>query len=93
MKRRKKLEIGLMRLATVDKRTLEYVPVIVAARALYLSRRQVLRYFANGDLRGFHVGPGRNAVIKIARSSIIEFAAKHQGRTITPAEIDRCAVE
>jgi hypothetical protein len=93
MKKRKKLEIGLMRLTTVDQRAFEYVPVIVAARTLYLSRRQVLRYFANGDLKGFHVGPGRNAVIKIARLSIIEFAAKHQGRTITQEEIGRCSEE
>ena len=67
----------------------EYVPVMVAARVLYLSRVQVLRYFASGDLRGFHVGPARNAAVKIARSSIIEFGETHQGRTITQAEIDQ----
>jgi hypothetical protein len=44
-------------------------------------------------LKGFHVGPGRNAAVKIARASIIEFAAKHQGRTITQAEIDRCVTK
>ena len=67
----------------------EYVPVMVASRALYLSRVQVLRYFASGDLKGFHVGLQRNAAIKIARASIIEFGAKHQGRMITQAEIDQ----
>jgi hypothetical protein len=67
----------------------EYVSVMVAMRVLYLSRTQVRRYFASGDLKGFHVGPARNAAVKIARASIIEFAEKYQGRTITPAEIDQ----
>ena len=89
MKKRKNFQIGLMQLTRVDKRTLEYVPAIVAARVLYLSRMQVLRYFASGHLKGFRVGPGRNAAVKIARASIIEFAEKYQNRTITPAEIER----
>jgi hypothetical protein len=77
----------------VDKPMTEYVPAMIAARVLYLSKVQVLRYFASGDLKGFHVGPGRNAAVKIARASIIEFAEKYQKRTITPAEIDRCLEE
>jgi hypothetical protein len=64
-------------------------PRLVAARVLYLSKVQVLRYFASGELKGFHVGPGKNAAVKIARSSIIEFAENYQKRTITPAEIDQ----
>ena len=71
----------------------EYVPAIIAARVLYLSRTQVQRYFASGDLKGFHVGPARNAAVKIARASIIEFAEKYQGRTIIQAEIDQCLEE
>jgi hypothetical protein len=39
------------------------------------------------------VGPGRNAAVKIARASIIEFAEKYQKRTITQAEIDQCLEE
>jgi hypothetical protein len=35
------------------------------------------------------VGLGRNAAIKIARASVIEFGKKNQGRTITQAEIDQ----
>ena len=64
-------------------------PRLVAARVLYLSRTLVLRYFASGELKGFRVGLGKTAAIKIARSSIIEFGGKHQGRTITPAEIEQ----
>jgi soluble P-type ATPase len=78
-----------MQLARGGKPMPEYVPALVAARVLYLSKVQVLRYFASGDLKGFHVGPGRNAAVKIARSSIIEFAEKYQKRTITQAEIDQ----
>ena len=93
MKKRKNFQIGLMQLAQVDKPMTEYVPAMVAARVLYLSKMQVLRYFASGDLKGFHVGPGRNAAVKIARASIIEFGEKYQKRTITPAEIDQCLAE
>jgi hypothetical protein len=93
MKKRKNFQIGLLQLAQVDKPMTEYVPAMVAARVLYLSKVQVLRYFASGDLKGFHVGPGRNAAVKIARASIIEFGEKYQKRTITPAEIDRCLEE
>ncbi len=93
MKKRKNLQIGLMQLARVDKPMHDYVPVMIAARVLYLSKVQVLRYFANGELKGFRVGLGKTAAIKIARSSIVEFAAKHQGRTITPAEIAQCLEE
>jgi hypothetical protein len=71
----------------------EYVPAIVAARVLYLSRVQVLRYSASGDLKGFHVGLQRNAAVKIARTSIVELGEKNQGRTITQAEIDQCLEE
>ena len=42
-----------MQLSRVDKLTPEYVPAIVAARVLYLSRTLVLRYFASGELKGF----------------------------------------
>lgn len=49
--------------------------------------------WGSGDLKGFHVGPGRNAAVKIARASIIEFAEKYQKRTITQAEIDQCLEE
>jgi hypothetical protein len=89
MKKRKNFQIGSMRLARVDQSVRDYVPVMVAARVLYLSKVQVLRYFASGELKGFHVGPGRNAAVKIARASIIEFAAKYQKRTVTPEEIER----
>ena len=71
----------------------QYVPALVAARVLYLSRTQVRRYFASGDLKGFRVGLQRNAAIKIAGPSIIEFAEKHQGRTITQVDIDQWLVE
>jgi hypothetical protein len=87
MKKRKNFQIGLTQLTRVDKPMRDYVSVMVAARVLYLSKVQVLRYFASGELKGFHVGPGRNAAVKIARASIIEFAAKYQRRTITPEEI------
>ncbi len=78
-----------MQLARAGKPMPEYIPAIIAARVLYVSRAQVLRYFASGDLKGFRVGPGRNAAVKIARASIIEFAKKYQKRTITQAEIDQ----
>ena len=93
MKKRKNLQIGLTQLTRVDKPTRDYVPVMIAARVLYLSKVQVLRYFASGDLKGFHVGPGKNAAVKIARASIIAFAEKYKKRTITPAEIDQCLEE
>jgi hypothetical protein len=89
MRKRKNFQVGLMQLSRVDKLTPEYVPALVAARVLYLSRTLVLRYFASGELKGFRAGLGKTAAIKIARSSIIEFGANHQGRTITPAEIDQ----
>jgi hypothetical protein len=93
MTKRKSLDVGLAQLARNNKPLPEYVPAIVAARVLYLSRTHVLRYFASGDLQGFRVGLGKTSAIQIARSSIIEFAAKHQGRTVTLAEIARCTVE
>ena len=71
----------------------ENVPVIVAVRVPYLSRGQVLRYFATGDLKEFHVGLQRNAAINIVRTSIVELGEKHQGSTITQAEIDQCLEE
>ena len=67
----------------------EYIPATVAARVLYVSGAQVLRYFASGDLKGFRVGLAKTAAIKISRSSVIEFGKKNQGRTITQAEIDQ----
>ena len=87
MGKRKSVDDNLMRLAQTGKPIPEYVSVKVVMRALFLSRTLVRRYFANRELKGFHVGLQRNAAIKIARSSIIEFAAKHQGRVITQDEI------
>jgi len=49
----------------------------------------VLRYFGSGDLKGFRVGLAKTAAVQIARSSVIEFGKKNQGRTITQAEIDK----
>jgi len=89
MRKRESIKLRLMRLARAGKPVPEYIPAIAAARVLYLSRAQVLRYFASGDLKGFHVGLGRNAAMKIARASVIEFGKKNQGRTITQAEIDQ----
>ena len=93
MKRRKKFQIGVLQLKRADPAPTEYVSASVAARVLYLSKGQVLRYFANGELKGFHVGPDRNAPVKIARASIIEFAEKYQKRTVAQAEIERCLEE
>ncbi len=93
MRKRKSFDVRLMRLARAGKPMPEYVSAIVAARVLYLSRAQVLRYFASQELRGFRVGLGKTAAIKIARASIIEFAQKCQGRTITSQEIDQCAAK
>jgi hypothetical protein len=53
------------------------------------AKAQVLRYFASGDLKGFRVGLAKTAAVQIARSSVIEFRRKNQGRTITQAEIDQ----
>ena len=52
MRKRESIKLRLMRLARAGKPMPEYIPAIVAARVLYLSRVQVLRYFASGDLRG-----------------------------------------
>ena len=89
MSKRKNFQIRQMQLARPSRVMPEYVSVVVAARVLYISRGQVLHYFANGALKGFRVGLSKTAAIKIARSSLIEFGAKHQGRTITQAEIDQ----
>ena len=89
MRKRKDFQIRQMQLARTGKAMLEYVSVVVAARVLYISRGQVLHYYASGALKGFRVGLTKTAALKIARSSIIEFGAQYQGRTITPAEIDQ----
>jgi hypothetical protein len=89
MKRRKNFQIGVLQFKRAGPSLPEYVSASIAARVLYLSKVQVLRYFANGDLKGFHVGPDRNAPVKIARASIIEFAEKCQKRTITQGEIEQ----
>ena len=93
MRKRESNKLRLMQLARAGKPMPEYIPAIVAARVLYVSRAQVLRYFASGDLKGFHEGLGRNATIKIAPASVIEFGEKHQRRTITQSEIDLCLEE
>ena len=93
MRKRESAKLRLMQLARAGKPMPEYVPVVVAARVLYLSRAQVLRYYASRDLKGFRVGLGKTAAIKIACSSIVEFGEKHQGRTITQKEIDQCLEE
>ncbi|MBM3128193.1 MAG: hypothetical protein FJ009_06080 [Chloroflexi bacterium] len=91
MKRRKNFQLGVLQLKRADPAPTKYVSASIAARVLYLSKVQVLRYFAGGELKGFRVGPDRNAAVKIARSSIIEFAEKYQKRTIKQDEIDQCA--
>ena len=93
MSKRKNFHTRQLQLARTNKVRLEYVSVWVAARVLYISRGRVLHYFASGALKGFRVGLAKTAAIKIARSSLIEFGAKLQGRTITPDEIDRWLVE
>jgi hypothetical protein len=39
------------------------------------------------------VGLAKTAAVQIARSSVIEFGKKNQGRAITQAEIDQCLEE
>jgi hypothetical protein len=82
-----------MQLAKAGKPMPEYIPAIVAAQVLYVSRAQVLPYFASGDLKGFQVGLAKTAAVQIARSSVIEFGKRNQGCTITQAEIDQCLEE
>jgi len=89
MGKRKSGNDNLMRRAPTGKPIPEYVSVKVVMRALCLSRTLVRRYFASRQLKGFKVGLQRNAAIKIARSSIVEFAKKHQGRVMTQAEIEQ----
>ena len=71
----------------------EYIPAIVAARGLYVSRAQGAPLLRQRGLKGFRVGLARTAAVQIARSSVIEFGKENQGRTITQAEIDQCLEE
>jgi hypothetical protein len=89
MRKRESIKLRLMRLARAGKPMPEYIPAMVAARVLYVSRAQVLRYFASRDLR-VSASDWQTAAVQIARSSVIEFGKKSQGRTITQAEIDQC---
>ena len=93
MRKRESIKLRLIQLAKAGKRMAEYIPTIVAARVLSVSRAQVLRYYASGDLKGFRVGLTKTAAVQITRSSVIEFGKKNQGRTITQAEIDQSLEE
>lgn len=56
-----------------------------AADILGLSIMQISREFREGKLRGWRKTDAKNAAMIITTESVIEFAAKRQGRNLLPS--------